>query len=82
MVRAALGGAIAPDGGRRDPNFGFLVPERVPDVPPARLDPRGTWPDPAAYDRQAAQLAAMFRDNFKRYESGVAREILAAAPSA
>jgi phosphoenolpyruvate carboxykinase (ATP) len=80
MLRAALSGAIPATAGRRDPNFAFLVPEHVPDVSPARLDPRSTWSDPAAYDRQAAKLAAMFRENFRRHESKVASAILAAAP--
>ena len=30
-----------------------------------------TWQDPAAYDRQARELARMFADNFEAYASGV-----------
>ena len=28
------------------------------------LDPRGSWPDPGAYERQARRLKAMFEENF------------------
>ena len=38
---------------------------------PALLDPRSTWADPAAYDAQAAKLAAMFAENFAQYEDHV-----------
>jgi phosphoenolpyruvate carboxykinase (ATP) len=81
MVRAALDGRIATDRGRRDPVFGVLVPAEVPGVPADLLEPRGTWSDPRDYDRQAAKLAGMFRDNFRRYEGDVADEIAAAAPA-
>jgi phosphoenolpyruvate carboxykinase (ATP) len=82
MVRAALSGALDDVPTRRDPNFGFAVPTSCPDVPAAFLDPRQTWADPAAYDRAADKLAAMFRDNFKAYADGVSAEIAAAGPGA
>src|SRR3954465_8656823 len=60
MVRAALSGTI--DGARfiKDPVFGIEVPTAGPDVPAGVLMPRSTWADPAAYDRQARELARMF----------------------
>ena len=33
------------------------------------LDPRSTWRDPEAYDRKARELAAMFRDNFAKFDA-------------
>ncbi|MEJ2406139.1 MAG: hypothetical protein P8171_17930 [Candidatus Thiodiazotropha sp.] len=39
-----------------------------------------TWQDQSAYNVQAHKLAGMFRENFKKYESEVSAEILAAAP--
>jgi phosphoenolpyruvate carboxykinase (ATP) len=52
----------------------------VPGVPDEVLQPRGTWPDPAAYDRQAQKLAEMFRENFKRFEAGVGQGVRDAGP--
>jgi phosphoenolpyruvate carboxykinase (ATP) len=82
MVTAALSGRI--DGSSLSPHpiFGVAVPRAVPDVPEGILDPRATWRDGAAYDRQAAELARMFRDNFKRYADQVSGEVKAAAPKA
>ena len=64
---------------RRDPTFGFEVPVEVPGVDPALLDPRSTWSDPAAYDAQAARLAAMFVENFGQYEEHVSEAVRAVA---
>ena len=47
---------------------------------PSFLDPRATWADAEAYDRQAKQLAAMFGSNFAAYADGVGDEIRAAGP--
>jgi len=35
--------------------FGFLVPTALSGVDAKILDPRSTWADPVAYDRQAAE---------------------------
>jgi phosphoenolpyruvate carboxykinase (ATP) len=67
IVRAALSGKLEQANFRTDPVFGLLIPTTVPEVPSEVLDPRMTWPDPDAYDRQAAKLAAMFRDNFAKF---------------
>jgi phosphoenolpyruvate carboxykinase (ATP) len=80
MVRAALVGALADVPTRIDPNFGLEVPTSCPDVPETFLDPRSTWADAAAYDRAAATLAGMFRDNFAPYADGVGAAIAAAGP--
>ena len=81
MVRAALAGALDGAAFRKDPVFGFDVPTAVPDVPSGILDPRSTWPDPAAYDAQAAKLARMFRDNFATFAAGVDKDVAAAGPA-
>jgi phosphoenolpyruvate carboxykinase (ATP) len=80
MVRAALNGELADVGYERDPVFGVEVPTEVPGVPSEVLRPRDTWSDPAAYDAKAAELAAMFADNFADYADAVAQEVRDAGP--
>ncbi len=82
MVRAALGGRLTDVPMRLDPTFRVEVPTEVPDVPATFLDPRSTWADPAAYDRAARQLAAMFASNFRAYADGVTEDIAGAGPMA
>jgi phosphoenolpyruvate carboxykinase (ATP) len=79
MVRAILDDALDDVPTRADPVFGLAVPTTVPDVPAEVLDPRLTWPDPAAYDAQAHRLAAMFRANFAKF-GDVANSIRSAGP--
>ncbi len=79
-VRAALDGRLASVPTRTDPTFGFEVPLECPDVPARILDPRATWADTDAYDRQAQRLASMFAANFAAYADGVADEVRAAGP--
>ncbi len=67
---------------RQDENFGLLVPKSCPGVPSEILDPRGTWADRAAYDAQAQDLVARFRENFTQYDSHVDDGIKDAAPKA
>ncbi len=79
MVHAALDGTLDGAKTRTDPVFGLAVPQSVPGVPTDVLDPRGTWPDTAAYDAQAKKLAAMFRTNFEKFGS-VSTSIRTAGP--
>jgi phosphoenolpyruvate carboxykinase (ATP) len=65
-----------------DPIFNIEVPKTCPGVPDGVLDPRSTWPSPQAYDEQAKKLAAMFVENFKRFEHDVDAAVKAAGPRA
>lgn len=67
LLHAALSGALDGVEYRTDPVFGFEVPVEVPHVDQRLLDPRSTWKDPEAYDRKAAELGAMFRENFAKF---------------
>jgi len=80
MVRAALSGALDGVVSETDPIFGVEVPTAVPGVPSEILRPRGTWPDPAAYDAKARELAAMFAENFEDYADGVSAAVRDAGP--
>lgn len=79
LLRAALDGSLNSVEFRRDSNFGFDVPVAVPGVAEVLLDPRRTWDDPAAYDRQAAKLVGMFAENFAQYVPFIDDEVKQAA---
>jgi phosphoenolpyruvate carboxykinase (ATP) len=68
LLHAALSGKLDSVEYRLDDVFGLEVPVSVPGVDSALLDPRSTWADPAAYDAKAAELAAMFRANFAKFD--------------
>ena len=82
MVNAALDGHLDDVPTWRDPVFGFEVPESCPDVPAGMLRPRDNWSDEAAYDAQAARLAAMFHENFGLYADEVSESVREAGPLA
>ena len=82
MVNAALNGELDEVPTWRDPIFGFEVPETCPGVPAEILRPRDTWQDGNAYDQQAAKLANMFEENFKKFEQEVPPSIIQARPAA
>jgi len=82
MIRAILSGELAKIQTTTDPIFGVNVPFSCPDVPAEVLQPRNTWADKEAYDRQASDLARRFNENFKKYEAGVTDAVRAVAPKA
>ncbi len=67
MVRAALSGELTSATFKTHPIFNVAVPTNCPGVPEGILDARTTWSVPEAYDAQARRLAAMFKENFKKY---------------
>jgi phosphoenolpyruvate carboxykinase (ATP) len=79
LLSAALDGSLAEATFRKDPNFGFEVPVTVPGVDAVLLDPRATWGDKAAYDRQAAKLVEMFAANFAQYVGHIDEDVKAVA---
>ncbi|MBK0327703.1 phosphoenolpyruvate carboxykinase [Rhodobacteraceae bacterium F11138] len=79
LLTAALDGSLGEVEFRKDPNFGFDVPVSVPGVAEVLLDPRRTWDDPEAYDRQAAKLVEMFAGNFEQYLPFIDEDVKAAA---
>lgn len=81
MVAAALNGQLAKVKFTPHPIFKIWVPEEVPGVPSEILDPRNTWSDKDAYDRQANELAKLFVENFKQYKTACL-EIVGSEPAA
>ena len=79
LLAAALEGELGKGEFRKDANFGFEVPVRAPGVPNILLDPRRTWDDPEAYDRQAAKLVRMFSENFTQYDAHIDDSVRSAA---
>lgn len=80
MVRAAVAGKLDKVATRTDPVFGLAIPSAIEGVPAEVLDTRGTWADAAAYDAQAAKLAAMFAKNIEKFGDKVSPAIRAAGP--
>jgi phosphoenolpyruvate carboxykinase (ATP) len=80
MIRAILNGSLSQVETQPDPIFGVNVPVSCPAVPADVLQPRNTWADKEAYDRQALDLARRFNENFKKYESGVSEAVRSVAP--
>lgn len=78
MVSAILNGSLARAKFVPDEIFGLGIPEAVPGVPSDVLHPRETWPEGEAYDRQARELARLFRENDREFE--MAEEIRRAGP--
>lgn len=80
MISAALNGDLNRVTYHQHPIFNIFVPDTVPGVPRGILDPRQTWNDPDAYDRQARHLAERFINNFKRFKN-VSLDVLDAGPT-
>ena len=79
LLTAALDGSLADADFRKDENFGFEVPVHVAGVADILLQPRRTWDDAAAYDRQATKLVNMFSKNFAQYEAYIDDDVRAVA---
>jgi phosphoenolpyruvate carboxykinase (ATP) len=80
IIDAIHSGALADVATLEDPVFGLQVPTSCPEVPTELLHPRNTWADKAAYDEKARKVAALFRDNFKKYEAQASAEVRAGGP--
>jgi len=80
IVDAIHSGALHGVQTQTDPVFGLEVPTACPDVPAEILVPRNTWSNKAAYDEAAKKVASLFRENFKKYESGVTDDVRGAGP--
>ncbi len=79
LLRAVIDGSLAGAEFRQDPNFGFAIPLRIAGVPDLLLDPRRTWSDRDAYDRQASRLVSMFSENFRQHLASVDAPVRAVA---
>ena len=94
MVEAAQSGVIDDCEFTHDERFNLDVPTSCPGVPDELLDARGTqgvihsgietsrgtWADPAEYDRTAESLAQMFVDNAEKRLQSMSEEVRSAGP--
>ena len=81
MVSAALDGSLEEVEYRKDEIFNLNVPRSCPGVPDEILDPRNTWEDKEAYEKQAKRLAGKFQNNFVKFND-VSSDITDAGPRA
>jgi phosphoenolpyruvate carboxykinase (ATP) len=82
MITAAMRGQLEHVTYHEHPIFGLQMPTSCPDVPSELLNPRNTWADVEAYDRQAQNLADRFVSNFEEFAEEASDEIMDAAPKA
>jgi len=68
LIDAVLSNRISGFKKSSTPYFNFDIPESIPGINPEVLDPR-LGRDEDGFDRDAAALAKMFRDNFKRFST-------------
>ena len=65
LLNAALNGELDKVETEVQPILKLKMPKSCPGVDSNILNPRNTWADQAAYDKQAEKLRDMFRQNFK-----------------
>ena len=80
LLNAALDGKLAKVDFITDPVFGFQIPTSCEGVPSEILNPINLWENKQDYMAKYEALAQSFIENFKKYESGCSKEVLAAAP--
>lgn len=67
IIDAVLDGSIEKTTCFQDPVFGFDIPRTLPNVNTKILNPRESWSDKQAYDKQYAKLAKMFIQHFELF---------------
>ncbi|MGI6212445.1 MAG: phosphoenolpyruvate carboxykinase (ATP) [Anaerovoracaceae bacterium] len=80
MITAALNGDLTKVDYQHDDRFNLEIPTSCPNVPSDILNPRDTWADKDAYDKQADRLAKMFIDNFAKKYPNMPKEVVDAGP--
>ncbi len=80
LLNAALDGKLLRVAYKKDPVFGFEVPQECEGVPEQVLEPSGSWSDKAYYKQKYRELATRFVENFKKYEEGCTPDVKQAGP--
>lgn len=79
IISAILNGTTGELREETVPVFGLAIPQSVPGVDSAQLDPRSGWPSADKWQEKAESLAQLFMDNFKQYSDTDAGARLALA---
>ncbi|HXH75271.1 MAG TPA: phosphoenolpyruvate carboxykinase (ATP) [Bacteriovoracaceae bacterium] len=69
IVRSIQKGELNNTDMTKDSIFGFERPSMVPNVESKLLNPKLTWRDPAAYEKEARKLEESFRKNMEKFGS-------------
>ena len=67
-INGILNGAILDTEFETLDTFNLAIPKTLEGVDTEVLNPRNTWEDKVEYDAMLAKLAAMFQENFHRYD--------------
>jgi phosphoenolpyruvate carboxykinase (ATP) len=79
VVHAAISGQLVDGPHDILPGFDLRIPRQAPEVDAKLLDPRHSWKDQAAYERNANLLIEKFQNNFEKFD--VSSAIREAGPS-
>lgn len=81
IVDAILEGKVDKGGFHQCSVFGFGIPNSVPGVNPAILDPSTGWANKGEYDAAVKHLASQFINNFKKYPANeMTSEVMKGSP--
>lgn len=81
IIDAILDGSIEQVEMKPLPIFDLAMPQALPNVDPAILDPRDTYADKAQWQAKAEDLAQRFINNFEKYtENEEGKALIAAGP--
>jgi len=69
-INAILDGSIHESEFDTTKTFRLQVPKTLGDIKPEILNPRNAWADKDAFDATRDKLAAMFIENYKKYQGG------------
>jgi phosphoenolpyruvate carboxykinase (ATP) len=79
IISAILNDTTGPLRTETIPVFGLAIPQSIPGVDSARLDPRSGWSSADGWQEKAESLAQLFIDNFRQYSDTEAGARLALA---
>ena len=55
---------------KKDPYFGFSIPESLEDIDPLILNPQSSWSSEKEYTQAAKSLVEKFKNNYSKYDLG------------